>query len=65
MIRAASDRYPVRGWSAHGWRDTTGSLLAAGQEHQAGKRLAGGCASQVVYASHLVPRLAGSAHYAT
>jgi hypothetical protein len=41
MIRAVPDRYRVRGWSAHRWRDATDFLLPARQEHQAEKRLAG------------------------
>ena len=41
MIRVAPDRYPVRGWSAHGWRDTTDFVVPVGQEHRAAKRLAG------------------------
>jgi hypothetical protein len=65
MIRAASDRYPVRGWSAHGWRDTTDFLLPAGQEHQAGKRLAGVVPARL--STHRVssPGWPGPAHYAT
>lgn len=65
MTRAASDRYPVRSWSAHGWRDTTDFLLPAGQEHQAGKRLAGVVPAKL--STHRVSSLGwpGPAHYAT